>query len=376
MRICYLADASSIHTIRWVRFFAEKGHDVHVISFEKAQIKGVNVHVLKLPILVKNATFPLKVASIYTMKKMIKRIKPDILHAHYLTNYGFFGALCNFHPFIATAWGSDVLTVKTESPLIRWIKKFITTYVARKTDIITADSKSLMKVIIKLGAPLEKIKLVSHGVSINEFNPHKKSLKFREKLGIPPDSKVIISTRGLEPLYNIELLVKAISHVIKIRSNVHFLILGDGTQKRRLREMANHLTIEKYVSFIGKVPHEKVAEFLANSDVYVSTALSDSTSVSLLEAMASQLPVIVTDLEGNREWIKNGVNGFIIPTTNPKTLAEKILQLLDNEETARKFGTHNRKVVEEKANYEEEMTKVEEIYKHLTAKHQSKKTTP
>lgn len=375
MRICYLANASSIHTIRWVGFFAEKGHEVHVISFEKAQIKGVNVYILKLPMLVKNATFPLKMASIYTMKKLIKRIKPDILHAHYLTNYGFFGALCNFHPFIATVWGSDVLTVKTESLLIRLIKKFITTYVARKTDIITADSKSLVKEIIKRGAPLEKIKLISHGVSINEFNSHKKSVKFRKKLGIPPDSKVIISTRSLEPVYNVESLIKAIPHVIKVRSNVHFLILGDGTQKRRLQEVANRLLIEEHVSFIGKVPHKKVAEFLANSDIYVSTALSDSTSVSLLEAMASQLPVIVTDLEGNREWIKNEVNGFIIPTVDPNTLAEKILQLLDNEETARKFGAYNRKVVKEKANYEEEMTKVEEIYEHLTAKYQSKKTT-
>jgi len=103
MQICYLANASSLHTVRWVRFFAERGHEAHVISFEKAQIKGATVHVLKLPILVKNATFPLKMLSIYSMKKLINRIRPDIVHAHYLTNYGFFGALCKFHPFVATA---------------------------------------------------------------------------------------------------------------------------------------------------------------------------------------------------------------------------------------------------------------------------------
>jgi len=129
--------------------------------------------------------------------------------------------------------------------------------------------------------------------------------------------------------------------------------------------MASQLKIEKYVSFISEVPHEQVADFLANSDVYVSTSLSDSTSVSLLEAMASQLPVIVTDIEGNREWVKNGVNGFIIPTKNPKALAERLLQLLDNDEIIKKFGSTNRIIVEKKASYEQEMNKMEATYAHL-----------
>ena len=368
MRICYLANAASIHTDRWVRYFAERGHEIHVISFENARIERTTIHVLKLPVLVKNAVFPLKMASTHRIKSLLKRIKPDILHAHYVTNYGLFGALCNFKPFIITAWGSDIFTVKTESPLIRWIKKFIKICVARKADIITVDSKSLKKEIIKLGVPLEKIKLISHGVSVNEFNPNKKSPEFRKILGIPPHSSIILSTRNLEPVYNVETLIQAIPHIIKFKPNVHFLIIGDGTQKKNLQEIAKHLMTEKHVTFIGKVPHEKVAEFLANSDIYVSTALSDSTSVSLLEAMASQLPVIVTDLEGNKEWIKNKVNGFIIPRADPKTLAEKILQLLNDKETARKFGSYNRKLAKQKASYEEEMNKVEDIYKRLTAK--------
>jgi len=351
-----------------VRYFVENGHEIHVVSFENAQIEGTTVHVLKLPVLVKNATFPLKMASIYRIKALIKKIKPDILHAHYVTNYGLFGALCNFKPFVITAWGSDILTVKTESPIIRWIKKFIKIYVAKKADIITVDSKSLKKEVIKLGVPPEKIKLILHGVSVNEFNPNKKSPEFRKILGIPPHTSIILSTRNLEPVYNVETLLKAIPHVIKFRSNVHFLIIGDGTQKKNLQEIAKHLMTENHVTFIGKVPHGKVAEFLANSDIYVSTALSDSTSVSLLEAMASQLPVIVTDLEGNREWIKNEINGFLIPTADPKTLAEEILQLLNDKETARKFGFYNRKLVKQKARYKEEMSKVEDLYKRLTAK--------
>jgi len=72
MRLCYLANAQSVHTHRWIRYFVENGHEVHVISFENARIKGTTVHVLKLPVLVKNATYPLKMASIYRIKTLIK----------------------------------------------------------------------------------------------------------------------------------------------------------------------------------------------------------------------------------------------------------------------------------------------------------------
>jgi glycosyltransferase involved in cell wall biosynthesis len=312
MRICYLANASSIHTHKWARYFVEKGHEIHVISFENGQIKGTTVHTLKLPVLVKSATFPLKLASIYRIKALIRNIKPDILHAHYVTNYGFFGVLCNYKPFVLTALGSDILSVQTESPLIQGIKKLIKTYVVKKADVVTVDSRSLMKEIMRFGAPLEKVKIISHGVSLKEFNPNKKSSLFKKTLKLPTTSQVI-------------------------------------------------------TSFVGRIPNEEVAKFLANSNIYVSTSLSDSTSVSLLEAMASQLPAVVTDIEGNREWIKNGENGFVIPKSNPELLAEKIELLLDDEKTAEKFGVCNRKIVEEKANYNKEMAKVEKVYEQIKA---------
>ena len=337
-----------------------------MISFEKAVIEKINVYNIKLPILVKNATFPFKLLSIYKIKKLIEGLKPDVLHAHYLTNYGLFSALCNFHPFIITTWGSDILPVKTESSVIRWIKKLISRYAAEKADIITADSKSLIKEMVKLGISEKKIKLISHGVDLEKFDRYKKVPDFKRQLGIPLNSKIVISTRNLEPVYNVELLIKAIPYVVKNNSQVHFIVLGDGKQKDFLQKMAKQLNVKEHVRFLGRLPHEEVGYFLANSDIYVSTSLSDSTSVSLLEAMASRLPAIVTDLEGNREWIEDNVNGFIIPPDDPKILAEKILQLLSDEETARKFGEHGRKLVAMRADYEKEMRKVEEIYKHLS----------
>lgn len=367
MRICYLANPSSIHTHKWVRYFVERGHEIYVISFEKGQIEGAKVHTLQLPVLVRSATFPLKLASIYRIKMLIRNLKPDVLHAHYVTNYGFFGALCNYEPFVVTALGSDILSVTTESPLIRGIKKLITTYVAKKADVVTVDSNSLRKEIVKFGAPIEKVNIISHGASLKQFNPNKKFALFKKTMNIPPAAEIVVSTRNFEKVYDIETVIKTIPEVNRIKPNAYFLVIGEGTQKKYLQKLAEGLNAQKHVKFLGKIPNQEVAAVLANSNIYVSTSLSDSTSVSLLEAMASQLPVVVTDIEGNREWIRNGENGFIIPKSNPELLAEKIIQLLNDKSVAERFGVRNREIVEEKANFDKEMARVEKIYEQLKA---------
>jgi L-malate glycosyltransferase len=185
-------------------------------------------------------------------------------------------------------------------------------------------------------------------------------------MNIPDGFDIVISTRNLEKVYDVETLIKSIPNVIKNEANVHFLIIGEGNQESYLKKLAENLKVQKHVTFLGKIPNTEVGKFLANSNIYVSTSLSDSTSVSLLEAMASQLPVVVTDIEGNKEWVKNGENGFVIPKSNPELLAEKITLLNKSKGTAERFGVRSREIVEEKANYDKEMARVEEIYKQIT----------
>jgi glycosyltransferase involved in cell wall biosynthesis len=364
MRICYLADASSVHTRKWTGYFVEKRHDVHVISFEDAKIEGVTVHVLKLPVLIRNATFPLKVASIYRIEMLIKKMEPDILHAHYVTNYGLFGALCDFNPFVITAWGSDILIVP-ESRLISAIKRYIAAYTLRKADLITTDSVSSMKTIVDFGVDEEKVKLIVHGVDLKLFHPIENNEELKKELCIRQNYQVVISTRNLEPVYNVDTLIKAIPYVIDECPNTFFLIVGDGILRRQLEELACKLGVAKNVRFVGSVSNREMPKFLGSSDVFVSTSLSDTRSVSLLEAMACALPVVVTDLDGNRECVKDGVNGALFPRGNFRELAEKIVYLLREKDIRRKFGVANRKIVEKEADYEKEMSKMEKSYKEL-----------
>jgi glycosyltransferase involved in cell wall biosynthesis len=368
MRICYLADASSVHTSRWTRFFIERGHEIHVISFEDAKIEQANVHCLKLPVLVKNATFPLKIASMHRIKALINQIEPDVLHAHYVTNYGFFGALCNFRPFVITAWGSDVLAVP-EARLISMIKKQAAVFTLKRADSVTCDAMHMKEALKKLGVLSEKIKLICFGVDTRKFSPGQESEMLKKRLGIF-DSRAVISLRNLESLYDVETLIESAPFVLKEAPETKFIIAGKGSEEKKLKELAKSLGVENNIKFVGFIRNDELPHYLNTMDVYVSTSLSDAgIAASTAEAMACGLPVVVTDVADNKKWVEDGVNGFLVPIKDPESLAERIIYLLRNEDVRKRFGKINREIIEERNNYYKEMEKMEDVYKELIRRH-------
>lgn len=145
-----------------------------------------------------------------------------------------------------------------------------------------------------------------------------------------------------------------------------FIIVGEGSEKERLKNLAVSLDVVDSVSFIGFVLNDELPRYLNATDVYVSTSLSDGgIAASTAEAMSCGLPVIVTDVANNRMWVEDGVNGFVIPIKNRKMLAERIIYLLKNEDARRRFGNINRKIIEERNDYYKEMAKMEDIYQGL-----------
>jgi len=366
VRICYLADAGSIHTQRWVRYFADNGHKVHLIStrpFDDNKVENVKLYVLKkFRPQIRIISFLINLLSdVIQVRKLMKKIKPDILHAHYITDCGLLGALSGFHPFVLTAWGSDVLI----DPERYTFLKPLTKYVLKKADLITCDGENIIGKMGKLGANPQKIRIIYFGIDTQKFRPLPANRSLRKKeLGLF-DSPTIISIRALKPIYDIETLIKAIPSVLEKVPEAKFIIAGDGDQRDYLKNLATSLGVSCSIKFVGLIAHDELPRYLASADVYVSTSLSDTISVSMLEAMACELPVVVTDSGDNRKWIEDGENGFIVPIRDPSGLAEKIVFLLQNPDIRKRFGGVNRNIVGEKANYEKEMRKMEKLYEEL-----------
>ncbi len=367
LRICFLGTARSIHTLKWIEYFAEKGHNVFLISYDELLENYKSRNKIRFYFLKKKISiniWPFNTIlnlpfSFLRLRKIIKKEKPDIIHAHYVTSYGTLGSLLNFHPFVITAWGSDILvTPKKFLPSRLSVK-----YALKKADLITCDAKHMKKAIEDFGVNSSKIKIINFGIDTNKFFPDLKDEGLKKRLGINEDKRVVISLRNLEPIYDIATLIKSIPMVLTEYPNVVYIIAGRGSEEKKLKVLARKLNVFEKIRFVGFIDNEKLPSYLRISDIYVSTSLSDGgIASSTAEAMACGLPAIISDVADNKEWVKNGENGFLFSPKDYKELAKKIIYLLKNENERRKMGKVARKVIEEKNNYYKEMKKMEETY--------------
>lgn len=368
MRICYLASATVVntHTHRWINYFAEYGSKVDLITWRAPAYSeihpDVNVHRLLLP-----PHYIARYGALLELAWLLKKIRPDIIHAHYLAHFGILAGLYSrifgFRPIVLTAWGSDVL-IDAKA----WKKRLIQ-YALRRADYITCDSEHMVEKLVRLGAKREKIELSYFGTDVRKFKPGPKSQPLIQKLGIA-DSPIVISLRHLTPLYDVESLVKSIPLVLRAVPQAKFIIAGDGEQREYLESLVKTLGVAASTRFVRWIANNELPQYLNLADIYVSTSLSDGgLAASTAEAMACGLPVVVTDFGDNSEWVKDGVNGFLIPLKNPEALASKIIHLLQNEGDRHKFGQAGRKVIEERNNYEKETGKMEKIYEELVGRY-------
>jgi glycosyltransferase involved in cell wall biosynthesis len=368
LSISFLGSAASIHMFKWAKYFSDQGHQVHLFSYNDQNqdygIRNLKLHIIrkKIPIQIWPFNTLLNLPFIlFEIGKLIKEIKPDIVHAHYVTSYGTLAALLGFHPLVITAWGSDILVTPKKFLPSKWTVK----YALSKSDLITCDAEHVKEAMIKLGAEESKIRIINFGIDTKKFSPGPADEKLKKELEIS-DFKTVISLRSLEPIYDIETLIRAIPLVLKEFPKTKFLIIGRGSQEEELKSLAEDLKVGENTKFLGWVPNEELPKYLRVADIYVSTSLSDGgIAASTAEAMACGLPVVITDSGENKEWVRENSGGFLIPIKNPKILAERIIYLLKNDDLGRKFGEINRKIIEEKNNYYKEMKKMEQIYYEL-----------
>jgi len=368
LTICFIGTAESIHMLKWAKYFSDQGHRVHLISYlvpvAQYDIAGINLHLI-------NRTFPIRMWPFNTLlnlpitlikvKKLIKEIKPDVIHAHYVTSYGTLASLLGFHPLVTTAWGSDILITPQKFLPSKWGVK----YALRKADLITCDAEHMKEAMERFGAASDKIKVINFGIDTKRFSPGEKDQKLKEKIGLS-GYKIVISLRNLEPVYDIETLIKAIPTILKQIPKTKFILFGRGSQEEEFKKLSEQLGVKDSIQFLGWASNEELPKYLRTADVYVSTSLSDGgIASSTAEAMACGLPVVITDVADNKRWVEDGGNGFLIPTKDSRLLAQKIIYLLRNENIRRKFGDRNRRIIEERNDYYKEMAKMEEIYLNL-----------
>jgi len=376
MRIAFLADGRSVHTVRWVRYFADRGYDVHLITFTAKPIKGVKIHELRY---FSKLAYPLRILEV---RKAIKKIDPDILHAHYISHYGVYGALTGFHPLVLTPWGSDIMIEPQRSR----IKRFFIGFALKRADLVQISTKIGRKRLIELGCDPRKMFVQQWGVDTNKFSPKARSRSLRKSLGID-NVYSILCARYWSPVSNVEVFIKAVPLVLKKTKNVKFIMLGGGPLGLKLEELARNLGVYEDILFVGRVPENEMPKYLASVDLYVDTysgfrgdipgriiVVRETSGVSQTtrQAMACGTPQILSDRPGTKslDW----VCGVTYRPLDHRDLAETIVQLLKNAKTRGFIGKKSRKNALEIFDQEKVMKQWEVVYHKLKSyKHAKRK---
>jgi glycosyltransferase involved in cell wall biosynthesis len=368
MKICYIADQTSIHTQRWIKFFAETGHDIFLIPHSEADLEIENITILdKLPKLsYKSSSF---FSTVKKAKSIIRKVKPDILHAHFVEQFGWLGALVDFQPFVLTAWGSDIYKLPYISKL--GIGKKFTQYTLKKADLLTAISEDLKKEMIRLGTNKDNINIIHWGVELDRFKPDINISELKQTLNIN-HNPVILSNRIFEENFNIHVIIKAIALVLKKIPDAILLLQNPGGGLRdNIEKSIRNLGICNSVRILPRYEYSKMPALYAMSDLYVSVPSYDAACISLTEAMACGSIPIISKVSGPMEWVKDGYNGKVVSVQDAEALADAICNLIQNKEKRKLFRNRNLDLIRKRGDQKYWMGKMNRIYKKLHIRYNS-----
>jgi L-malate glycosyltransferase len=284
------------------------------------------------------------------------RNRCHFIHVHWAIPTGLIGvplgALLR-KPLVVTVHGSDFRMAAEGSSFLRKIFLFV----CHHARFVHCVSEVMRRGLEEMGVEKEKITTFPMGID-EAFFEAGKGRKRKSK----DQPWTVLSNRNLHPLYNVSSLIRAIPRVLEEEPKTRFLIAGEGPEKEFLERESIRLNLGRSVQFLGRIPNEKMPDLLAETDIYVSTSLSDGTSVSLLEAMAAGAFSIVTEIPSNIEWVMDRKNGFLVPTEGEEPLARRILDAIRNHSLAEGSRLENADVVRRKALWSVVLERTKEIY--------------
>jgi glycosyltransferase involved in cell wall biosynthesis len=331
VRILYLGSGRSIHVIRWVRAIAARGHDVYFATQAKLrepipECAGVEI----LP----NSGVLGYLFNVRAFRRLTERLRPDVIHVHYATGYGMLARLAaGSAPIVLTVYGSDVLDFPH---LGRWHRALLIKNL-RSARVITSASRAMADAIREL-LPAAKIFVVPFGVDTSKFRPILQASS--------ADALIVGTVKGLDPVYGVDLLLRAFSLLPRRGTQPLKLVIGGcGPAMSDLRALSEKLGIARDVTFLGDVPHDEVPRVLGTFTVYAALSRRESFGVAVAEASACGIPIVATRVGGLPEVVLDGVTGLLVPPEDARAAADAIARLLADSQARSAMGMAGRDFV-------------------------------
>jgi glycosyltransferase involved in cell wall biosynthesis len=348
-----LGDARQVHLRRWASYFAEHGYDVLTVSLEPGDDFPTAFRRIRVSHALPDAVrYPLAALAV---RRIARAFRPDVVSAHFVPNYGTIAALVCKEPWVLSAWGSDVMTDPGKSAFHHWRVGVV----LRRAAWVTSDASVMTERIRDFGVPADRILTFPYGVDVRAFHPSGAA---------PSGGPRVVTNRKLEPVYSVETVVDAFAAVREALPDATLTVAGDGGRRTVLQERAQASPAAGAITFVGAVEHARMPALLTSHHVYVSAARSDTTSVSLLEAMACGLFPVASDIPANREWIVDGENGRLVAPGEATKLAVAIIDSWRDAELRERARRINLTAIERRARWEDTMRPARELFDELATR--------
>ena len=364
MRICLIANPNSPHTRRCVESLFRRGHELHLIgehALERDSPSGCVFHDLTRRINVRKVRY---LTWALAVRSLVRRIRPDIVHALGVASAGWLGAGSGFHPFMVSAMGSDLLLLGRRSIAHRMLSR----WAIAQADHVACISQELAARAGRLGVPAERIDVLCWGVDVQVFHPLPDRRGIREKLGVE-DVPTVLSIRAMREIYHPLDLVRAIPGVLAAVPTARFIFFtynADPALLARVQAVVAEQGVAHAVTYVGSLSGDlAIADYYRVADVAVSVPESDGTPFSVLEAMSCGTPVVASDLPSLRDWIKHGSNGLLVPVGDVEALRDALVRLLLDPGLRREMGRNAVNVVRERGDSRGFAERIEQVYRHL-----------
>ncbi len=368
MRILYFSRNYTPHDYRFLTSLVHAGHEVHHLrlenssrSSEQRQLpREVNQHALTSV----GKVYSLSGLIDYRKKltQLLDQLQPDLVHAGPIQSPAFLVAASGFQPLISMSWGSDILVEAERNMAMR----MITRYTLRRSSLLFCDCQVVLEKATRIGFPRDNIVTFPWGVNLDDFKPGGDG-GLRSRMGWARDGEfVLLSLRSWEPIYGVDVAVRGFILAANKLPNLRLILLGEGSQGGMIKDMIKHAGLLGRVHFGGQVAYGELANYYRAADLYLSASHSDGSSVSLMEALASGTPVLVSDIPGNLEWVQNGREGWLFPDGDEDKLAERIQWAENHPQDLAGMSKAARLRAEERADWSKNFERMIQGYRKAT----------
>jgi len=368
LAIAFLGDPNSVHTRRWTGYFASRGHRITLIVGRDVVVNpglpaGIAIERF-VPYSRQRTRVVGALVAARSLRRVLKTVNPDVLHAHYLTVNGWLAWTSGFHPYVVSVWGSDILITARATRRAR----LHTRVVLRGADLVTGNSEYLVEAAVAAGARPERTRYIHFGVDTERFRPGPDPVELRSRLGLE-GRRVIFSPRMIKPLYHHETVIAALARLPQDVVVVMTRYLADAAELAALERQAAELGVAERVIVVDTVAYGEMPDLYRLADVVVSLAASDGGPITVIEALATGCPVVATDLPAVREWAAELDPAALVPVADAEATTRAITHVLSLSQVERyELSRRGRAAVEERAGERANMERMELLYRELAAR--------